>query len=43
MGGKGAGGECGGILFTHVWKWKMRPAETIPGMGKGGEWCRGWI
>jgi hypothetical protein len=29
------------ILGTHVWKWKMRPAETVPGMG--GEWWRGWI
>jgi hypothetical protein len=22
-------------LCTHVLKWKMRPAETIPGMGEG--------
>jgi hypothetical protein len=34
-----AGGEgCGKmnmvqILCTHVCKWKMRPVETIPGMG----------
>jgi hypothetical protein len=21
------------ILCTHVYKWKMRPVETIPGMG----------
>jgi hypothetical protein len=30
--GKGIGGET----CTHVSKWKMRPIETIPGMGKGG-------
>jgi hypothetical protein len=24
------------ILCTHVCKWKMRPVETIPGMGEGG-------
>jgi hypothetical protein len=24
------------IPCTHVWKWKMRPVETIPGMGVGG-------
>jgi hypothetical protein len=35
------------ILCTQVRKWKMRPAETLPGMGAGrkekGEWWRGWI
>jgi hypothetical protein len=25
------------ILCTHVCKWKMRPVETIPGMGGGGD------
>jgi hypothetical protein len=32
------------ILCTHVCKWKMRPVETIPGMGgreDKGEWWRG--
>jgi hypothetical protein len=24
------------IVCSHVWKWKMRPVETIPGMGRGG-------
>jgi hypothetical protein len=24
------------ILCTHVCKWKMRPVETIPGMGGEG-------
>jgi hypothetical protein len=24
--------EYGEILYTDVWKWKMRPVETIPGM-----------
>jgi hypothetical protein len=23
------------ILYTHVCKWKMRPIETIPGVGGG--------
>jgi hypothetical protein len=22
------------MLYTHVCKWKMMPAETTPGMGK---------
>jgi hypothetical protein len=25
----------GGILCTHEWKWKMRCAETVPGMEGG--------
>jgi hypothetical protein len=29
------GGEYGVTLCTHVCKWKMRPANTGPGMGKG--------
>jgi hypothetical protein len=24
------------ILCTHVRKWKVRPFQTIPGMGRGG-------
>jgi hypothetical protein len=24
------------ILCTHVGKWKIRPVETVPGMGQGG-------
>jgi hypothetical protein len=30
-------GEYGVILYTHVYEGKkMRPIETIPGMGEGG-------
>jgi hypothetical protein len=29
------------ILRAPVGKWKMRPVETVPGMGGVGEWWRG--
>jgi hypothetical protein len=25
------------VLCIHVWKWKMRPVETIPGIGEVGK------